>query len=599
MKKLRFLAVLLVAIMFFSGITVNAAESYFYDGKWNLHTSKEVSVILDGSKVNFDVPPLIVEDRTLVPARAVFEKAGATVSWDQKKQQVTIKNSEYTIKLIIDSNVGAVNGELVVMDVPAKIVTDTKGTARTLIPLRFISENLGYTVLWDGDSYTATVHTGEYKEEVPEIKDIPNSISEIENYVSGDKDIVKIYADNTASTPSVTLMANPNRVVLDFSKLALAIKDGATNTAGGIVSNVRYAYHTDMYTRVVIDLKNQAEYKLTTEKGCYKVVLTGSTYKNISYYNMGDYRIEFKQGTLSKVSYDDDEFIYTFMSSSKNLGEGVIKANDTYIDTIDITPTSKGTKITIQAKCQLDFEIKNSSANSTLYYSRTHLDDSSDIKLSKKAKNMLVVVDAGHGGSDPGALGKEGDIIDLQEKDVTLDVSLMVCDILENSGVDVVMTRDTDVYVGLVERADIANELESDLFVSVHINSFTSPEPKGSMVYYYVKPNQTKDDEAEEGGGVSDTVNQDKDDDSIAVGEILARNILTELVDKLDTNNRGLGDGSRFVVIKRTLMPSVIVEGAFISNPEEKELMKTTKFRQSMAEAIASGVITTLNAMVK
>lgn len=592
MKRKTILSVfLLIMMLILPNISVFAAESYYYDGKWNLYTAKDVTVILDDKKVNFDVPPLLIEDRTMVPARAVFEKAGADVFWNEKKRQVIVENDTYSVILTIDSNVGKVNGKSYTMDVPAKIVTDEAGVARTLIPLRFISERMGYTVLWDSAEYTAFVYTDKYEGEIPQEKTY--SITKIKNYISNDDDIVEIYAESTEFEPKIFVLTSPTRLVLDFSDLKLGIPDGATAKSGRTLKNVRYAYQPDGYSRVVIDLDILPEYRITKDDNVYKLILSGSTYKNINYYNTGGYKIEFKEGTLTKKSFDDKKFVYIFTSTSNNLGEGVINSNDTYIKNVEITPQSAGTKITINAKTALEFTINNSRNSSVLTYKRIEIDKTSDEKLTTAAKDYLVVVDAGHGGSDPGAVGKDGDEIDLEEKEVTLDVSLMLRDILENSGVKVLMTREIDEYVELDTRAEIANENDATLFVSVHINSFTSPDPTGSMVYYYAKADTPPEDE--------DLTEEEKreEEEYINNGKVLAQNILDEIVTELDTVDRGLGDGSRFLVIRKTTMPAVIIEPFFISNPSDKALMKKAEVREKLAHAIADGVIETLNYLSK
>ncbi|MEG1662326.1 MAG: copper amine oxidase N-terminal domain-containing protein, partial [Clostridiales bacterium] len=113
-----------------------------------------VTVLVNGSKVAMDVLPIIEDGRTLVPVRAVGEALGASVEWNQKTRKVTVKNSQDTIVLTIDSNAATVSGLPKPLDVPARIVA-----GRTVIPLRFVSENFGARVTWDQASYTVTIDT--------------------------------------------------------------------------------------------------------------------------------------------------------------------------------------------------------------------------------------------------------------------------------------------------------------------------------------------------------------------------------------------------------------------------------------------------------
>ncbi|MDO4581689.1 MAG: stalk domain-containing protein [Bacillota bacterium] len=112
----------------------------------------EVRVNVNGAPVTMDVPPIIENGRTLVPVRAVSESMGAAVDWDSAQRMVTVQRGGDTILLYIDSANTYVNGQLVPIDVPARIVN-----SRTLIPLRFIMENMGAEVSWDGVNYIVDI----------------------------------------------------------------------------------------------------------------------------------------------------------------------------------------------------------------------------------------------------------------------------------------------------------------------------------------------------------------------------------------------------------------------------------------------------------
>lgn len=168
-----------------------------------------------------------------------------------------------------------------------------------------------------------------------------------------------------------------------------------------------------------------------------------------------------------------------------------------------------------------------------------------------------VCLDYGHGGKDPGAVGN-----DLQEKDIVLQIGTKVTQILERHNVKVTLTRTTDVFVELNERANIANRAKADMFVSLHCNSFANPQAQGVEVYAY--PNS-------------------------AEGKLLSKNILDSIVgDKLYTKNRGVKTNS-FAVLRRTKMPACLVEYGFISNIEDVEILVTKQ--DELAVATAKGIL--------
>ena len=214
-----------------------------------------------------------------------------------------------------------------------------------------------------------------------------------------------------------------------------------------------------------------------------------------------------------------------------------------------------------------------------------------------------IVIDPGHGGHDPGAVGLHG----LYEKDVVLDIALKLRDILiKNPSYEVFLTRETDVFVPLEERTAIANKKNADLFISIHANA--SPQRKAKGIETYLL-NWTDNEEAnrvaarenkislkkmqemnrqkdEIGGILGDLERQMKRDESVN----LANQIQNSIVKTLD-NRENLGvKWAMFFVLFGARMPSVLVEVSFISNPEEEKLLSHTSYRLQVAQAIADGL---------
>ena len=182
---------------------------------------------------------------------------------------------------------------------------------------------------------------------------------------------------------------------------------------------------------------------------------------------------------------------------------------------------------------------------------------------------MKVCIDPGHGGSQPGAVGYSGTL----EKDITLSVSLKLRDILKTKGLTVIMTRETDKDVRtkqsqneLKERCEVANKANADYFVSIHCNAAEDKKAHGTETWY-----------------------SDKD----AKSKVLANSIQSELIKQIGRANRGVKVGNYYVT-NFTKMPAVLVELAFISNPEEEKLLKEPAFQQKCALGIANGILRTV-----
>lgn len=173
----------------------------------------------------------------------------------------------------------------------------------------------------------------------------------------------------------------------------------------------------------------------------------------------------------------------------------------------------------------------------------------------------VVCIDPGHGGRDPGAVAFDG----LREKDVVLDISRRLTSKLRSFELGVVLTRETDVYIPLLERANIANEANADLFVSVHTNAVTSRQAHGSEVLVYSLTSQ-----------------------SVPVAEDILDN-LTEL----GLRNRGVKPRPDLTVLRRTAMPAVLVETAFISCDSgiDYRILRSPYGLDQIADAIARGVL--------
>ncbi len=174
----------------------------------------------------------------------------------------------------------------------------------------------------------------------------------------------------------------------------------------------------------------------------------------------------------------------------------------------------------------------------------------------------LVVLDAGHGGFDLGACHHN-----TEEKDLALSTTLILKRFLNEKGYRVIMTRNRDVFVPLKERAEMANESKSRVFVSVHYNAAQSQKAKGIEVYFFNKGDRLRVDSSKK----------------------LATDVLSQLLHHTEAPSRGVKHGN-FLVIRETKMPAILVEGGFITHPDECKSLNDRNYREELARAIAEGV---------
>lgn len=190
----------------------------------------------------------------------------------------------------------------------------------------------------------------------------------------------------------------------------------------------------------------------------------------------------------------------------------------------------------------------------------------------QKEEGLTVVLDAGHGGTDPGKIGVNGE----KEKELNLEITMLLKEKLEKQGIQVVLTRDSDGGLydeqsnnkkvqDLQRRCELIHKTSPRCAVSIHQNSYTTPEVKGAQVFYYTNSVE---------------------------GKKLAEGLQTALVEGVDPENHREAKGNTsYYLLKKTDVPLAIVECGFLSNPEEAGLLATKEYQEKVAEAVCTGIL--------
>lgn len=182
-------------------------------------------------------------------------------------------------------------------------------------------------------------------------------------------------------------------------------------------------------------------------------------------------------------------------------------------------------------------------------------------------KNITVVIDPGHGGHDSGAVAEDK----TTEKALNLRLAPRVVSMLRERGYNVIMTRSTDEFIALSERAAIANRNDADIFVSIHFNSAGSASAYGIEVLY------ASENDVE--------LKKDAGDQTL-----LAREVLNAVLKETGANNRGIRNRPELAVLRRTKMTACLIEGGFMSNPDELEKLKSDSYLDKLANGIVKGI---------
>ncbi|MCT4593226.1 MAG: N-acetylmuramoyl-L-alanine amidase family protein [Anaeromicrobium sp.] len=685
----RIVSILLVILMFMSTTMLSFGEKEqrsmveVVDGiSKKTQEVAGVNLLMGGEDVYTDVPSILYtikgKSRTLVPIRFVVEKLGAEISWNQEKQEATIVSDDKMIVLKIDSATAYVNGKKVKLpnNVPAKLL-GYNGNYRTMVPLRFVVEQLGMEVNWIGETMTATV-------------DLPKqSIKDISYYEIGATSYVSIKTTGEVDSKYLYLEGSKyggqDRLVVDIPNASLDIPNSNVAITGlwkkdinfnGIASIRASLFEKEPreVTRVVIDLSHPRSHRvyydkkeggikiefsnrvknveITKKLGIDAVVINTQEYPIINTINLGNRMvvdilnaelatnkntIDVNKAGLKSIrmaqfepdiNYDKDDKIVRvvldleegqsaediFVSTEEN--DVVIYINNKPLDTINYYKESQERgSLTIKleenvkshieydriknklkvsvpkeyAKLQdIDLEmyddiVKNISIRNDrkFYYVNVYLYDKITYKdymdnstsslmleftnqaiAGSKYKGKLIILDAGHGGKDPGA---HGSVIRVNEKDVALDTVFRLEKLLQEAGFKTHLTRKNDTYVGLYERPKIANGLNADAFVSVHYNWHPNSEVRGVQVLY-------------------------NGDDPFRDNKNFARIMQNKLVSVLNAPDKGIVHRPKLVVIRETKMPAVLTEMGFLSNNKEEANIATDDYRQRAAQAMFEGI---------
>jgi len=605
--------------------------------------AKTPIVMMDGRQMQFEVSPIIENGRTLVPLRAIFEAMGAQVQWNDTTQTVTATRGSITVILTIGSTSPTINGKVWPLDVSAKIVN-----GRTLAPLRFIGEALGGTVTWDDAAYTVkmqsppadgTVVTAVTISDAVNLRSGPDTTyAIIGSAISGEtlpvvaqqndwyqvsRGGTRVWVAGWVVNPVTSVQATDPPVVPDPVPEPVKELEGLTlssqRTADGLRIMMESAVKLD---KTISKTTNQVSYVFANRQiegtGSLREYL-GAAVLNASGSNQGDnvvVNIQLPSGVqyttatendgrrevLIIPNYIDSVSRQTFGSSGENITVSTVVPL-TYTSTITSTKltvvldnTSLGsaassysyssplissmgfkiqtvngktqTVLTIITKKAAKFAVGPSASGSAV---NIMFIDQSEIQ----SRVPIVVLDAGHGGRDPGASGDY-----LSEKDVNLAVVQKVGQLLTAKGIKVVYTRSDDTYVSLDDRSNIANIYNASVFVSVHANASTSSTPSGTETYcYYPLENPQLYLQKEERYN-------------------LALRLQQSLVASLGRIDRGVKQGN-LSVLRESIMPSALVEMAFISNPTEEALLQQQQFRDLAAKAIADAIAGYMQAYVK
>lgn len=537
MKKLVMSMAVVILLFLLSSVGISHAA----DGNVRLY--------LNRTEMKPEVPARIVEGNTLVPVRIISEGIGANVSWNQEKQRVTIEKDGLAILLTIDRKEASVNGVLHTLEVPPVL-----DSGNTMLPVRFVSENLGLNVQWDAltravflfqenegasggeagggssaaspdvsatPSPTVTIKPDPAQSPQPSSSQSPSPSATPNPGVSSQPSS----GGSILPTPGVSAVPSPNITTKPSPGSAASSSPGSTDSPDGT---------TEKLPAIVGITLDKGTLSITADEGAIKPVI--SRLSNPERLIIDIPHAALGQTVNGKPAVQNGEILLENEFASR-LRYALFQDKPSTV------------RVVVDLKQKIAYNLLES-------------ENPAAFSLSLRTFKYLVVLDAGHGDTDPGAGSKSG----RKEKEFNLSMILKLAKQLQDDPyIAISLTRKDDTFIELDDRVKHANELGADLFVSIHGNSFTKDTISGTETYY-------------------------SRDESRRLADVLHKRIV-EAAGLSDRNVRK----KDLRVTKGTVMPAVLCEIGYLSNLQDEQAMFNEDFQNRVAAAIAAGIREYLN----
>lgn len=638
----------------------------FYNGQNHAYRAEEIKVEIDGEALTpTDMPAVIINDRTMLPMRLIAQALGCEVTWNEAARQVYVVNDTYTLVFEIDKTTGYQNGKEFTMDVPPMIVNDRTmlpvRALATALDLDITWTEASRTVSIATEEGGATTPTTPSTPSQTATVTL-NRVSVPTSQAAGQ--VFTIQA-NGAIARYEEIVLDDTRVVLDFYGAKNGLAENLTATNSSIVSAVRTAQHTDesgqVYTRVVLDLTGKQSYEVTQSADKTSVSVTfdrvrvdgfsaehrrdtdiieiegdgalGASVSTLAnpnrividipnvesrleddldidalqfvtaarsamftettlrlVFEVGDLteytytesgtkgRLEITRSTLTNMAFDSTKNVL-YLEKEEEFRTGAVSLEDHYLDGYfnvvlpdDLSDVYGYGTYKIGGDVIESIQVSTSGGHTTLRFNQNRISayeitEESDryvisIRNPKEVYDKVLLLDAGHGGTDPGTSGNG-----LVEKTMNLRIMQKVANALDGSGIKVYLTRNSDVYPSNTSRAQTANAI-ADAMVSIHMNSGAATA-NGTEVLYQVHSN---------------------DSASKLTSKTLAELIQNSIISATGNTNRGVKLRQDLLILNGTTVPTVIVETVFLTNAGDALKISQEAYQNQVAQAIADAI---------
>lgn len=543
--------------------------------KMNYYTGYKGSVAYNNKNYPLSsMPAMKIGGGILVPAKEVYQNIlGMSYHYNSSDKTVTLINKENTIniQMTLGSKNVIVNGQSVQTSVvPQRIKRyDTKKTV-ICVPVSFLSKQFNYYYNWDKLTYMANIHVKSYfawnSVGTPsyDSTQYSNAITSVTGDYNKTKGAItlKVTGTSAETMQKTTVTRENNLITVTIPSTLYSLNETSYNQFGEIVDDFKVTQN-QTNTILTFSSSKQIDYAYSINGTVLQIELMDGKYA-------GTYSLKIPKPAgvnFDMVSntdyYNDKKFVIQIVGNHVDFYKSnpIIK-NNSKITAITTALNSAGnTTITVQCNTLQGYKIYDN--NDSLLVA---------MDTPRKIYNKIVVLDAGHGGHDPGAIGNN-----TKEKDLNflMMYTLMRKYFSSNAPeIKAYWTRSSDTFITLSDRAAFANKVGADVFISLHMNSWTKSSVNGTEVYY--------------------STNNNKASFSGITSKKMASLFCKRLVSAMGTNNRGIS-AQKYTVVHKNTVPAVLLELGFISGSSDFPKLSNAVYQEKATATIYNTIVELFN----
>lgn len=561
-------------------ISITSPWKVYYDNSWYIYNGTKGKVTFDNKTIDVsDMPSIIINNTALLQAKKVFQQGlGADYIYDKANNTVTLTKNNNTIIMTLGSRKAIVNNKEYTMDSAARIVkNNANNKSFIMVPGSFVTQYLGYAYSWDKVTKTSVITTKNNSNsdsvknyvtwtstvETYDSAVYTNLLKQIKAYKENDNDIISLEG-LSAINASISYDKNSSSILIDLPYTYNGIgANSQTIKEGYCIKNIDLI-SLEATTRLTVKIDEGCEYYTVASGTNFSLYIFRTQEQEYSMqFNKPD-EVNYANITTTDL-YLSKKFVITIPGNYIDYyTSNPIITTDSVIKKVEVTLNNSGfTNITVTTSKLQGYKLYDMGS-----YVAIKVGDPVDIYEN------IVVLDAGHGGTDPGAMYNG-----YREKDINFSILYQLARKYFNSPdstIKAYWTRTSDTFITLDNRAAFSKFVGADLFISLHANAISKPSVNGLEIYYSSSNNNTT------ASGLS----------SSKLASIMNANLKTDL----GLVNHGVGvKTAKYVVVHRNTVPAILIELGFMTNAKDLAFMTDEISQDKTAKSIYNATVDVFN----